>query len=83
MRGLLAVGMIVRRVPQRVEGTPDVEEELRSYLRCGILAYGFARVWCYACQKDRLIAFSCKGRGFCPSCGGRQMAESAAHLVDH
>ena len=26
---------------------------------------------------------SCKGRGFCPSCGGRRMAERAAHLVDH
>ena len=29
------------------------------------------------------MAFSCKGRGFCPSCGGRRMAERAAHLVDH
>ena len=27
--------------------------------------------------------FSCKGRGFCPSGGGRRMAERAAHLVDH
>jgi len=24
-----------------------------------------------------------KGRGFCPSCGGRRMTERAAHLVDH
>ena len=32
---------------------------------------------------ERLVAFSCKGRGFCPSCGGRRMAERAAHLVDH
>jgi len=29
-----------------------------------------------------LVAFSCKGRGFCPSCGGRRMADTAAHLVD-
>src|SRR5207245_4006848 len=28
-------------------------------------------------------AFSCKGRAICPSCGGRRMAERAAHLVDH
>lgn len=28
------------------------------------------------------MAFSCKGRGFCPGCGGRRMAERAAHLVD-
>ena len=31
---------------------------------------------------DRFVAFSCKGRGFCPSCGGRRMADTAAHLVD-
>jgi len=31
---------------------------------------------------DRLVAFSCKGRAFCPSCGGRRMADTAAHLVD-
>jgi hypothetical protein len=28
------------------------------------------------------VAFSCKGRGFCPSCGGRRTAETAALLVD-
>ena len=35
------------------------------------------------CREERLVVFSCKGRGFCPSCGGRRMAERAAHLVDH
>jgi hypothetical protein len=30
-----------------------------------------------------VIAFSCKGRGVCPSCNGRHMAQTAAHLVDH
>lgn len=25
---------------------------------------------------------SCKRRGFCPSCGARRMAHTAAHLVD-
>ena len=28
------------------------------------------------------MAFSCKKRGFCPSCGARRMVESAALLVD-
>jgi hypothetical protein len=32
---------------------------------------------------ERLVAFSCKGRGFCPRYGGQRMAERAAHLVDH
>lgn len=29
------------------------------------------------------MAFSCKRRGICPSCGARRMAQTAAHLVDH
>jgi hypothetical protein len=29
------------------------------------------------------VAFSCKGRGVCPSCNGRHMAQNAAHLADH
>jgi hypothetical protein len=60
-----------------------VTRELRRYLTCGVLASGFCRFHCHACGADRLVAFSCKGRGFCPSCGGRRMAEAAAHLVDH
>jgi len=59
-----------------------VERELRAYLRCGLLAHGFVRLRCSACGECRLVAFSCKGRGFCPSCVGRRMADTAAHLVD-
>jgi hypothetical protein len=59
-----------------------VERELRGFLGCGILAHGFVRVHCDGCGLDRVVAFSCKGRGFCPSCGGRRMADTAAHLVD-
>ena len=67
-----------------VPGVPDhVETELRSYLRCGILAHGFARARCSACGHEFLVAFSCKGRGCCPSCGAKRMAQTAAHLVDH
>jgi len=59
-----------------------VEREIRAYLDCGVLANGFLRVHCDGCGCDRLVAFSCKGRGFCPSCGGRRMADTAAHLVE-
>ena len=65
------------------EGLPAfVTEEFQSFLRCGWLAGGFARFRCGDCGAERLVAFSCKGRGFCPSCGGRRMVERAAHLVD-
>ena len=59
-----------------------VEREFESYLRCGILDYGFARVHCPACSFERLVAFSCKGRAFCPSCGARRMEDGAAHLCN-
>jgi ribosomal protein S27E len=52
-------------------------------LKCGLLEHGFLRVKCEACSHEYLVAFSCKRRGFCPSCGARRMIESAAHLVDH
>ena len=60
-----------------------VHEEFRSYLRCGILKHGFLRVKCNGCRFEHLVAFSCKHRGFCPSCGARRMVETSAHLIDH
>ena len=59
-----------------------VERELKAFLRCGILAHGFARAHCDQCGFDRLVAFSCKGRGFCPSCAGKRMTRQAEHLID-
>jgi hypothetical protein len=59
-----------------------VVEEFRAYLRCGVLAHGFGRARCAACCHDMFVAFSCKLRGVCPSCGGRRMSETAAHVVD-
>jgi hypothetical protein len=60
-----------------------VKREFQRFARCGVLAHGFARFRCTGCGTERLVAFSCKGRGFCPSCGGRRMTERAAHLIDH
>ena len=62
---------------------PDyVRAEFDEYLRCGVLEHGFLRVVCEQCHAERLVAFSCKKRGLCPSCGARRMAESARHLVE-
>ena len=60
-----------------------VKDEFEAFLECGILAHGFVRLRCGECGHDKLVAFSCKRRGFCPSCGARRMAQTAAHLVDH
>ena len=59
-----------------------VEDEFRSFLQCGVLEYGFLRLRCEACHKDRLLAFSCKNRGICPSYGGCRMAGTSQFLVD-
>ena len=59
-----------------------VTREFEAYLKCGRLEHGFLRVRCGTCHDEKLVAFSCKKRGFCPSCGARRMADSAALLVD-
>src|SRR5210317_203414 len=59
-----------------------VTKEFDEYLKCGKLEHGFLRVRCESCHDEKLVAFSCKKRGFCPSCGARRMADSAALLVD-
>jgi hypothetical protein len=62
---------------------PDfVERGLHAFLDCGVLARGFCRLHCDACGRIELVAFSCKKRGFCPSCCARRMADTAAFLVD-
>jgi ribosomal protein S27E len=55
-----------------------VQREFEDYLKCGRLENGFLRVRCESCHVKHLVAFSCKRRGFCLSCGARRMAESAA-----
>jgi hypothetical protein len=59
-----------------------VEQAFREYLTCGVFAHGFLRLHCDHCRRDLLVAFSCQGRGLCPSCASRRMANTAEHLVD-
>ena len=59
-----------------------VLDEFEAYLRCGILVHGLLRVRCNDCGHSRVVAFACKRRGFCPSCLGRRMADTAAFCVD-
>ena len=73
----------LQRTRTREHALPfHVERELRSYLECGILAHGFLRLCCAECNASRTVAFSCKGRGFCPSCMARRMSDTAARLSD-
>ena len=52
---------------------PDyVEAEFDAYLKCDRLEEGFLRLRCEHCHAEKLVAFSCKKRGFYPSCGARR-----------
>jgi len=71
--------------PMAMQGRPlprYIQQEFEDYLKCGLLEHGFLRVRCESCHHEKLVAFSCKRRGFCPSCGARRMVDSAALLVD-
>jgi ferredoxin len=46
------------------------------------IAAAASRNACLDQVEDRL-AFSCKGRGPCPSCNVRRMAGTTAHPLDH
>ena len=71
-------GKCAKPVPENHQSTPQGS----GNLKCGILDYGFARVRCPECKHEYLVAFSCKARGFCPSCQSKRQAEFAAFLTD-
>ena len=56
---------------------------LDEYLNCGLLAHGAARVYCDTCKHSLLVAFSCKKRGVCPSCGAKRAVQFAEHLYEN
>jgi hypothetical protein len=73
-----------------IAGNPDrkvlpdfVKREFDKFLSCGILSEGFVRLKCDACTHSIIVPFSCKCRGFCPSCAGRRMSERSIHLADN
>ena len=66
----IALGLVLG-VPLGGQAPAGVAEASLSFLGLG------------ECGHEKLVAFSCKRRGFCPSCGARRMAENRPHLVDH
>jgi hypothetical protein len=59
-----------------------VKDEFDAFLERGILAHGFLRLRCGDCGHDKLVAFSCKRRGGCPSYGARRVDQTVVRLVD-
>jgi ribosomal protein S27E len=57
---------------------PIVKEVVERYLDCGNPRCGFARIRCPDCREERLVMFSCRTRGFCPSCHAKRIGVIAA-----
>ena len=56
---------------------PDAVAVVEQYYRCGDLAQGFTRLHCPNCGHEKLLAFTCKTRGYCPSCHQRKVLQTA------
>ncbi|MBI4583966.1 MAG: transposase zinc-binding domain-containing protein [Planctomycetes bacterium] len=56
------------------------------FLRCGDWHFGFLRLRCVNpdCPErtERLVPYSCRSRGLCPSCGQRRAIEWAERMVE-
>jgi hypothetical protein len=54
---------------------PIIKEVVERYLDCGNPRCGFARIRCPDCHTEHLLMFSCRTRGFCPSCHAKRLEE--------
>jgi ssDNA-binding Zn-finger/Zn-ribbon topoisomerase 1 len=61
---------------------PVISHVVRKYLECGDLHQGFARIKCPDCHYEYLLAFSCRGRWFCPSCHNKKVVQFGHHLKE-
>jgi hypothetical protein len=63
-----------------------VRKLLADFVRCGDLHFGFLRLRCQnpdcPSKAERLVPYSCKARGLCPSCGQRRSIQWAARMVE-
>jgi hypothetical protein len=82
VREHLATFVAYTEAPRAAPLPRYVKDAFERYLACGDFSRGFVRCHCDACRHDVLVAFSCKQRGLCPSCGARRMSDIAANVTD-
>ncbi len=61
---------------------PVISHVVQKYLECGDLSEGFARIKCPDCHHEYILAFSCRGRWFCPSCHAKKVVQFGHHLKE-
>ena len=59
---------------------PIIGRSVEKFLDCGDLQEGFARVRCPKCRHEFFVAYSCRGRCFCPSCYRKRALQTALWL---
>ena len=69
--------------PERGYLRSEVREALESYLECGRLRFGFARLKCATCGQEKLLALSCQRRGICPSCHAKRVTIWSDDLIEN
>ncbi len=62
---------------------PVILDVVEGYLSCSNLQDGFAHVRCPDCHHEYLLAFSCRGRWFCPSCLAKKVVQFGQHLREN
>ena len=72
------LGRFPRRIrnpppPHPRPARPSARATVAAFPRCGDLAAGFTRLHCPDCGHEQLLAFTCKGRHFCPACHQRRV----------
>jgi hypothetical protein len=65
---------------------PRLKDLFEAFTRCGDPHFGFVRLRCLNtdCPEkgERIVAFSCKSRGLCPSCGMKRAIAWAERMVE-
>jgi Transposase zinc-binding domain len=54
---------------------PVISHVVRNYLWCDDQTQGFARIRCPNYHYEYLLAFSCRGRWFCPACHTKKVVQ--------
>ena len=60
---------------------PHAAHTVRAFHRCGDLSAGFTRFQCPDCGHEKLVAFTCKGRHFCPACHMRRVRTTGTWIA--
>jgi hypothetical protein len=65
---------------------PRVRDLMEAFVRCGDAHFGFLRLKCLeptcSSKTERIVPFSCKSRGLCPSCSQKRALLWAERMVD-